>query len=129
METRDLLIDTSIIIEHLRKKNKRKSQLYKVIDTHNLFVSSISIYELFAGAINDQKRKDIYDFLVLARIFPFTRETAERAGEIYRLLRDKNKLIDFRDIFIGATALIHELPLMTLNLDHFERIEGLEILH
>ena len=127
MDTRDLLVDTSIIVDHLRKKNKRKSQLYRIIDTYNLFVSSISIYELFAGAIDEQKRRDIYDFLELVDILPFTREAAERAGEIYLSLRDKNKLIDFRDIFIGATALTNNLPLLTLNVSHFERKDKLKI--
>jgi tRNA(fMet)-specific endonuclease VapC len=60
-------------------------------------------------------------------IVPFTREAAERAGEIYLSLRGKNQLIDFRDIFIGAAALIQNLPLITLNVNHFERIDGLKI--
>ena len=122
------MIDTSIIIDHLRKKNKSKSQLYKIIDNPNLFVSTITIYELFAGAINEQKRKDINDFIVLVKILPFTRETAERAGKIYLSLREKNKLIEVGDILIGATALTNNLPLMTLNVEHFERIEELQVL-
>jgi predicted nucleic acid-binding protein len=32
MENADILIDTSIVIEHLRKRNKRKSILYHLID-------------------------------------------------------------------------------------------------
>lgn len=127
MGTGNLLIDTSTIIDHLRKKNKKKSQLFKIIDTHNLFVSTVSIYELFAGAIDEKKRKDINDFMELVEILPFTRETAERAGAIYLSLRNKNELIDVRDIFIGATALIHNLPLMTLNVKHFGRIEELKV--
>lgn len=127
MGTGNLLIDTSTIIDHLRKKNKKRSQLFKIIDTHNLFVSTVTIYELFAGAINEEKRKDINDFMELVEILPFTRETAERAGAIYLSLRNKNELIDVRDIFIGATALIHNLPLVTLNVKHFARIEELKV--
>lgn len=122
------MIDTSIIIDHLRKKNKSKSQLYKIIDNPNLFVSTITIYELFAGAIDEQKRKDINDFIPIVKILPFTRETAECAGTIYLSLRKKNKIIDISDILISATALIHNLPLMTLNVGHFERIEDLKVL-
>ena len=122
------MIDTSIIIDHLRKKIKKKSQLYKIIDSHNLFTSTITLYELFAGATNEKKREDINDFIILVNVLPFTREAAERAGEIYLSLRNKNEIIDVRDILIGATAVTHNLPLMTLNVKHFERIEGLRIL-
>ena len=122
------MIDTSVIIDHLRKKNKRKSQLFKIIDNPGLFISTVTLYELFAGAINEQKRKDINDFVALVKILPFTREAAERAGAIYLSLRDKNELIDVRDIFIGATALVHNLPLVTLNANHFFRIDELKVL-
>jgi tRNA(fMet)-specific endonuclease VapC len=128
MATGSVLIDTSAIIDHLRKKNKKKSSLYKIIDKYDLFISAITLYELFAGAINEQKRKDIYDFLILAELLPFTGETAERAGSIYLSPRNKNEIIDVIDILIGATALTHNLPIITLNKKHFERIEGLRIL-
>lgn len=128
MAARSILIDTSIIIDHLRKKNKNKSRLFKIINNHNLFVSTVTIYELFAGAADEQKKKDIHDFTALVEIIPFTYEIAEQAGALYLSLREKNKLIDIADIFIGATALAHDLPLMTLNIKHFERIEELNLL-
>lgn len=37
-------------------------------------------------------------------------------------------MIDLADILIGATALTHDIPLATLNIKHFERIKGLEII-
>jgi predicted nucleic acid-binding protein len=80
METRNVLIDTSIIVDHLRKKNKSKSELYKIINTYNLFVSTVTIYELFAGATDEQKRKDINDFIILVKILPFTKKTVQKIG-------------------------------------------------
>lgn len=41
--------------------------------------------------------------------------------------RKKNKIIEFRDIFIAATAITNDMPLSTLNIKHFERIDGLEL--
>ena len=34
-------------------------------------------------------------------------------------------LIELRDLFIAASALAHDLPLATLNIKHFERVDGL----
>ncbi|NIM11069.1 MAG: PIN domain-containing protein [Candidatus Aminicenantes bacterium] len=59
MAVGNLLIDTSIIIDHLRKKNKNKSQLYNLVGKYTLFISTITVFELYTGAINDQKKQDI----------------------------------------------------------------------
>lgn len=127
MATGDILIDTSIIIDHFRKQDKKKSQLFKIINKYNLFVSTVTIYELFAGATGADKIKDIRDLLAITNVLPFTKAEAERAGEIFVSLRQENQLIDVRDIFIGATASVHELPVATLNIKHFNRISGLTL--
>jgi len=128
MEADSLLIDTSILIDHLRKRNKRKSQYYKIVGNYTLYVSTITLFELFAGAKDEQKMQDIDNIIEYLKILPFTRETAKKAGDIYLSLRDENKLIEAKDLFIAATALSHNLPLMTLNVKHFDRIAELKIL-
>ncbi len=37
-------------------------------------------------------------------------------------------VIEMRDIFIGATAVVYDMPLATLNKEHFERIEKLQLI-
>jgi tRNA(fMet)-specific endonuclease VapC len=37
-------------------------------------------------------------------------------------------MIEFRDIFIAATCIVNELPLITLNKKHFKRIEELKLI-
>ena len=128
MEADSLLIDTSILIDHLRKRNKRKSQYYKIVGNYTLYVSTITLFELFAGAKDEQKMQDIDNIIEYLKILPFTRETAKKAGDIYLSLREENKLIEAKDLFIAATALSHNLPLITLNVKHFDRIAELKIL-
>ncbi|OJV16835.1 MAG: hypothetical protein BGO21_28680 [Dyadobacter sp. 50-39] len=48
--------------------------------------------------------------------------------EGFVLLKKQSKLIGMADIFIAATAVHYGLPLATLNVKHFERIEELQIL-
>ncbi len=60
-------------------------------------------------------------------IIDFDMNTAKIASEIYRNLRRKNNVIEFRDILIGSTAIQYNLPIATLNLKHFERIDNLKI--
>ncbi len=128
MEDRNILIDTSIIIEFLRKKDKRNTYLWKVKEGgFNCFISTITIFELYAGAITDRHKQDLEKLLRWIEIIPFTQEIAKRSAEIYKKLKANNQLIEFRDIFIGATALEMELPLITLNEVHFNRIQGIKI--
>ncbi len=50
MDNLEIIVDTSIFIEYLRKKDKTKTLLYRIIDSYRLNVSSITVFELFAGA-------------------------------------------------------------------------------
>ncbi len=128
MEDRNILIDTSIIIEFLRKKEKQDTYLWKIKEKDfSCFISAITVFELYAGAITDRHKQDLEKLLRWIEIIPFTQEIAKRSAEIYKKLKAANQLIEFRDIFIGATALETELPLITLNEVHFNRIKGIKI--
>lgn len=61
-------------------------------------------------------------------VLPLTSDVAQSAAMIYRQMKGANQLIDIRDIFIAATALVHQLPVLTLNQSHFRRVSGLRLL-
>jgi len=122
-----MVIDTSIFIEHLRAKDKFATTLYQLTNDNELFISSISLYELYMGATTKEKEKDVQSLTDDLAILPFTNLVAIKAAEIYHALRRSNQVIEFRDIFIAATCIVHELPIVTLNKKHFERVEGLKI--
>jgi predicted nucleic acid-binding protein len=48
---------------------------------------------------------------------------ARQAADIVAQLKIKRKTIDKPDLFIAATAVVHELTLDTLNVKHFTHIE------
>ncbi len=60
-------------------------------------------------------------------VLSFNQEVAEKAAIIYQELRKTNELIEFRDIFIAATAIVHHLPVITKNSKHFTRIKELKV--
>lgn len=128
MEHRKVLIDTSVIIDHLRKRDKQKSVLFNIADSFDLFVSSLTVFELFAGATDETKKKDIENIISTAEVIPFSTAIAKEAGVIYISLKKESRIIEIRDIFIAATAAIFNLPIVTLNRKHFERIKKVELL-
>jgi tRNA(fMet)-specific endonuclease VapC len=122
-----MVIDTSIFIEHLRAKDKLTTTLYQIADNSEVFISSISLYELYMGATTKDKENDIRIITEDLSILPFTDSVAIKAAQIYHQLKLSNQIIEFRDIFIAATCIVNELPIATLNKKHFTRIKGLKI--
>jgi predicted nucleic acid-binding protein len=126
MENGRILVDTSLVIEYLRSQNRPNSSFIKLFRTNELCLSAISIFELYNGATTESKKEDIEVLLNEIERIEFNSETARTASDIYRSLRSKNKLIEFRDILIGATAILYNIPIATLNIKHFERIDNLQ---
>ena len=121
MEDNGILVDTTILIDFLRKKNKEKALLWKFKEIYkNLSISSISVFELYAGAIDNRKINDVKSLLKWLDIIEFDEEIAEMAGNTFIALKKQNKIIDYRDLFIGTTAVFYNLETATLNIDHFE---------
>lgn len=122
-----MVIDTSIFIDYLRAKDKRETQLFKIPENQSIYLSAVTFYELLMGATTPEKLDDINNITFGISILSFNEKVAEEAGKIYHKLRNSNKLIEFRDIFIAATCIVNDLPILTKNKKHFSRIVALEI--
>jgi predicted nucleic acid-binding protein len=127
MARKRILVDTSMLIDHLRKKRKEKSLFYQLSDQ---FVYEISVVTEFEFRIGCTKRnRDFTETLLSAiQVLPFDSQCAKVAVQLYTDLKSMNKLIDMPDIFIAATALANDLPLLTLNKKHFERVKNLNLI-
>lgn len=122
-----MVVDTSIFIEFLRVKNKDSATLAKIPKNTIISISTVTLYELYMGATSIEKKKDVE---LLTRNIPtlsFEKDIAIKASEIFLQLKKSNQLIEFRDIFIAATSIIHKLPLLTLNKKHFINIPEIEL--
>lgn len=121
-----MVVDTSVFMQFLRSADKQKTVLFKVWDTSQVYVSSVTYFELLAGATDKQKLKDVERLVKYGVMLPFNDDVARKAAEIYLQLRATNTLIEFRGIFIAATAIVHDLKIVTLNKKHFGRVKGLK---
>jgi|SRR5690606_12825471 len=114
MASSSLVVDTSVFIEYLRAPNKTKTKLFSISDKTSLCISTITLYELLMGAVNSEKQNDIELLTSDLTILSFNQKTAMIAAEVYHDLRKRNKMIEFRDLFIAATAIAHDLPVLRL---------------
>jgi tRNA(fMet)-specific endonuclease VapC len=129
MADEKLMVDSTILIDYFRKKDKANSRLVSHFQNyHQLYISSVTEFEVVNGAT--PAHLQFWDGM-LARfvVLDFDNRAARKAADIVSQLKIKRKTIDKPDLFIAATALVHELTLDTLNIKHFIHIDGLNLLH
>lgn len=128
MASEIVCLDTSILIDYYRKKNKSHSQFYRLTEEYSSFaVSSITEDEIYVGS-NTAQDQFWDDFFRNITILPFDSEVNKVAIKIFRELKAARKKLSIPDLLIGATAVTHDLSLATLNKAHFQWINGLQFI-
>lgn len=121
-----LLLDTSLVIDHLRTRDKNQTAFLELFDEkHEMFVSILTHTECYAGKSVWKKEEEwnyLKDVLSGLKIISLEEKISLKAGELRA-----NHNIGLGDAIIAATAIIHKLPLATLNIKHFEKVPGLKL--
>lgn len=120
-----LLVDTSVIIDFLRRKDKENSILFR-ISKEDLYISIVTHTEVYGGKSVwefDRARQEIEVLFSNISILPLEIEISQEAGKIKAYNHDRTIL----DCIIAATSLHHGLELATLNIKDFKKIKGLKI--
>ena len=124
------LLDTDTIIYNLKGKEAIKKNLEHHIDAP-LKISVITLMELYYGACKSEKfSSNLAKVRTLESTFeivPTGKESAENFGMLKASLEKSGTRLDDFDLTIASCALAHNLILVTNNLKHFSRIEGLKI--
>lgn len=126
------LLDTSIYSQRLRPQPITSVvEKWKELGDSVLAISSICEAELHYGLAKKNSPRlwteyhnYLEDRLVL---LPVDKKVSERFGALRSLMEVKGEPRADFDLLIAATALVHNLRLVTLNLRHFEGIPGLEL--
>jgi tRNA(fMet)-specific endonuclease VapC len=128
MEDKITLVDTSILINYYRKTDKANSDWVKLVrQGYKFSISAVTKYEIYSGATKSQL--DFWKNVLQAiEVIPFDEACVNTAVAVNEALKRKRKQIGIADLFIGSTALTHNLPISTINKNHFDRIDGLEII-
>ena len=129
------LLDTNVISDFMRNdKNVVQNMNNALENGDSIYICSIVYYEIVRGLKAAGKFKRLrefnifyenYDKLYLDRD---NYKTIDKAIEIYIQLH-KGKQIEDDDIFIAATAIVNDCTLVTANVKHFERVEGLKLIN
>ena len=120
-----IVVDTSIIIDFLRQKNKQQTIFYtQVARGEKLAVSIITQTELYAGKSVWQTpfaQQELTNIFSVIKVIPSTQEISVLAGKI----RAQSHL-DLIDAIIAATTVINDSRLLTLNRKDFLGVPDLQ---
>jgi len=123
----DILIDTDVVIEYLRSKEKSSTELIKLLQKHDVFLSSISEFELYLGAKTERHQRDLEMLFNEVEVIPFDFGCGRIAADIWKGRELTYQHHEIKDIFIASIAIGNDVWLRTFNEKHFKGIEKLKM--
>lgn len=127
MSKNQFVIDSSILIAHLRGDKRAKNVLSKV---EYQYISTLTATELFIGAVSKKHLSEVNKILKDVEIVDVSLTIAKHAAFIIRKNPDffgKKVLHGVIDAFIVATGIYLQIPILTLDKRHFSRFKSKEI--
>jgi predicted nucleic acid-binding protein len=131
------LLDTNVISEATKDRpNEKVLRWIDDQDERDMFLSVATLLEIRVGvelASEGTKRDELERWLADLlpdrfddRIIPVERHAADLTGRILARSRREGWEMESMDALIGATAMVHDMALATLNVKHFVRL-GVEL--
>ena len=125
-----MILDSTFLIDFEREcRQDVVGPAHELLGRHRdarLHVPFAVLGELAAGypGNRDAFESSVSPFRVL---WP-SRDICWRYGETYRFLKRNGMLIPTNDLWIAATAIVHGMPVVTRDVDHYGRVPGIEVL-
>lgn len=122
-----IVLDTDVMIEHLRGKGGR------LVDTleekAELATTVVNAFELYHGAHRSRQTarnlSAVKNLISTLNLLAFDEPSAERSGDVLATLEREGRAIDPKDLFVGCVAVQNGFAVATYNGEHFGRIPGL----
>ncbi len=124
------LLDTCVISDFIKGEFGTQAKLKQILPS-DIAISSITVMEIRYGlALNPQRAQKIEPaistFVGSVTIIAFQVSEAEKAAQIRAILKSQGQPIGAYDILIAATALQHNLLMITANQREFDRVPNLQ---
>ncbi len=119
--------DTDCIVDFLKNRAPANSRVRQALRSGILAISAVTAYELYFGEPEGPGRLALDELLDAIFVAPLTREAAALAGEHGAALAASGMRLATPDLLIAGTALLAGAPLITRNVRHFGRVDGLEL--
>jgi predicted nucleic acid-binding protein len=128
LEDHLIILDIDVIIDFFSGAAPGVDVVSELIDQERAALTSISVFELYAGIEGKKRLRQIETLIQHLVVFPLNLVEAALAGAIYTDLKSRGQLIGTQDILIAGICLANHLPFYTKNVSHFSKIEGIRLI-
>jgi predicted nucleic acid-binding protein len=128
LENELIVVDTDVVIDFFNGISPGAAVMSKLISSQDVGLTSISVFELYAGVEGKRRLGQIETLIQGVIILPLDVIEAVIAGRIYTQLKSKGQLVGTHNILIAATCVANHVPLYTKNVAHFSKIEDIQVL-
>lgn len=128
-----LVLDTNIVSELVKKRpDPGVVARLRAVAADELFITPITVMELRAGALRRPDADAFWrrletEILSRVRVAGVNARAGLIAGDVLATLTSRGTPIGLADVLIAAIALARDATLITRNLRHFGRVEGLRV--
>lgn len=126
-----VLLDTNIV-SYVFKHDTRALDYAPHLNGQTLAISFMTVAELYQwAAVRNWGQRRVYQLETHLRsyvVIPFDGPVCQVWGNVRAMCQRVGQPISVQDAWIAATALHHQLPLVTHNADHFQSVEGLTMI-
>ena len=125
------LIDSDWVIDHLADVREASELLDRLAD-EGIAISIITYMEAYQGTLRSPVAEAEALFNTFASgvpVIPLSRAVARRCAHLREILRRQGRKVNSRalDLLIAATALEHDLTLVTRNVEDYRDIPNLKL--
>jgi len=128
VETIKVCVDTDIVIDYLRGKNENQDILPNLITKYDVYISPVSVYDLYYGGYYSGKIKPVENVLSLITTFDWTSEDSKKAAQIHATLSKAGETLSVKDVLIAGLCISRSVTLITRNVSHFSKIKELKVI-
>ena len=122
-----IVADSDVLIDALRGTEPARSRIALEIGGGGLATTTISAFELLAGAKTSAERDKVEALLSSLRLLPLDEPAGRAAAGVHRDLTRQGAAIGTADSLIAGICLANDAVLLTRNRDHFGRVRDLRL--
>jgi tRNA(fMet)-specific endonuclease VapC len=122
-----IVADSDVLIDFLAGHGPAADRVASELDAGQLATTAVSCFELLAGARTPRQERAVRLLIDSLDALPVDRAAADRAAAVRRSLEKRGAPLPMADCLIAGIVLQRGLRLLTRNVRHFERVEGLRV--